>query len=122
MNSRKGLDNEKTVPILLRYGTPRRNEPSMPGRYCNEHEMWMVPTHAGERHAIDLPNSQLSLVTKTLTHTEQDDESFSTINMLQTKTEAELEREDQALGALVASLQTKTDAGREADDTAEMLV
>jgi hypothetical protein len=118
----KSRENEKTLPILLRYGTPRRNEASMPGRYCDEHEMWMVPTQAGERHAIDMPNSQLSLVTKTLTHTEQDDESFSTSNMLQTKTEAELEREDQALGALVASLQTKTDAGREADDTAEMLV
>lgn len=94
----------------------------MPGRYCDEHEMWIVPTLEGERHAIDVPSSQLSLLTKTLTHTEQDDESFSTGNMLQTKTEAELEREDQALSALLASLQTKTDAGREADDTTEMLV
>ncbi|CRL10874.1 hypothetical protein NIT7321_01722 [Phaeobacter italicus] len=94
----------------------------MPGRYCDEHEMWIVPTGEGERHAIDVPSSQLSLLTKTLTHTEQDDESFSTANILQTKTEAELEREDQALSALLASLQTKTDAGREADDTTEMLV
>ncbi|MBN9885680.1 MULTISPECIES: hypothetical protein [Salipiger] len=118
----KNRNSEKTLPILLRYGTPRRNEPSMPGRYCDECEMWMVPTQAGERNAIDMHNSQLSLVTKTLTHTEQDDESLSMTNMLQTKTEANLEREDQALGALAASLQTKTDAGREADDTAEMLV
>ncbi|WP_165589916.1 hypothetical protein [Phaeobacter italicus] len=122
MNSVKSSSNKKTLPILLRYGTPRRSEPCMPGRYCDEHEMWIVPTGEGERHAIDVPSSQLSLLTKTLTHTEQDDESFSTANILQTKTEAELEREDQALSALLASLQTKTDAGREADDTTEMLV
>jgi len=83
----------------------------------------MAPTPAGERRAIDIPTSQISLMTKTATQTEQDDaSSISAINMLQTKTEAELEREDQALGVLSASLQTKTDAGREADDTAEMLV
>lgn len=113
----------ETQPILLRYGTPRQSEPDLPGRYCVELEMWMVPTPEGERPAIDMPDLQPSLRTKTLTHTEQDDDSlFSMTNMLQTKTEAQLEREDQGPGVLVAMLRTKTDAGRETDDTAEMLV
>lgn len=115
--------DEGALPILLRYGTPRRVESAMPGRYCAEREVWMVPTPAGERRAIDMPASQISMMTKTAAYHEQDDNSsISATNMLQTKTEAELEREDQALGVLSASLQTKTDAGREADDTAEMLV
>lgn len=114
---------EGTLPILLRYGTPRRAEPILPGRYCFEREMWMVPTLEGEQPAIDLPNVQLSLKTKTATYTEQDDDhSLSASNMLQTKTEAQLEREDQAPGVLITMIQTKTDAGRETDDTAEMLV
>lgn len=118
-----GRDEYAALPILLRYGTPRRVELAMPGRYCTEREMWMVPTQAGERYAIDMPGSQISLMTKTKTYTEQDDESsFSPTNNLQTKTEAELEREDRTSEVLIASLQTKTDAGREADDTAEMLV
>lgn len=114
---------EETQPILLRYGIPRRAEPVLPGRYCTKCDMWMVPMPEGERPAIDMPGPQVSLMTKTATHTEQDDApSFSATNMLQTKTEAELEREDQAPGVLIMALQTKTDAGREADDTAEMLV
>lgn len=114
---------EIVQPILLRYGTPRRVEPDLNGRYCLVHEMWVVPTQAGERLAIDMPESQISLMTKTKTHTEQDDApSLSAFSMLQTKTEAQLEQEDQPQGVLIAALQTKTRAGREADDTAEMLV
>lgn len=113
----------ETQPILLRYGTPRRAEPTLPGRYCDERDMWMVPTPEGERPAIDLSSSFAALMTKTRINSEQDDDpSFSAANMLQTKTEAQLEREDQGPGVLIAALQTKTDAGREADDTAEMLV
>ena len=112
-----------TQPILLRYGTPRRAEPTLLGRYCVEREMWVVPTVEGERPAIDIPTMQPLLRTKTATHREQDDDpSLSLANMLQTKTEAELEREDQVPNMLVAILQTKTDADREADDATEMLV
>ena len=114
---------EKTQPILFRYGTPRRAEPVLPGRYCVERDMWMVPTPEGESPAIDMPGSQPSLKTKTRTPTEQDDDSsLAVANMLQTKTAAELEREDQGPGVLIAAIQTKTQAGRETDDTAEMLV
>lgn len=112
-----------TQPILLRYGTPRRAEPILPGRYSEEREMWMVSTLDGEQPAMDLPSMQPSLRTKTATHVEQDDDpSLSLTNMLQTKTEAELEREDQVPNVLIAMLRTKTDAGREADDTTEMLI
>lgn len=115
--------DEIAQPILLRYGTPRRVEPDLKGRYCFVHEMWVVSTPAGERLAIDMPESQISLMTKTKTHTEQDDApSLSAIGMLQTKTEAQLEQEDQPQGVLIAAFQTKTSAGREADDAAEMLV
>ena len=116
-------DAEETQPILLRYGTPRRAEPMLPGRYCMERDMWMVPTPEAESPAIDMTSSQPLLKTKTRTYAEQDDDSsLAVANMLQTKTAAELEREDQGPGVLIAAIQTKTEAGREADDTAEMLV
>ncbi len=112
-----------TLPFLLRYGTPRRTEPVLPGRYCEERDIWLVPSSRGEVPAIEGPSTIASIQTKTKTYAEQDDNpEISTLDMLQTKTNAELEREDQAIGTLIAMIQTKTDAGREADDAAEMLV
>lgn len=114
---------EDTLPILMRYSTPRREEPALPGRYSDEYEMWVVTTPDGEQPAMSLPQTSDSLRTKTNTNVEQDDDaSLYLSNMLQTKTEAQLESEDQPKSMLAAFLQTKTDSNRESDDTTSMLI
>ena len=105
-------------PLLARSAVPRTGTDNLPGYYSTQHDMWVVETTNGiqpviARGALD------ELLTKTKVNSEEDDDSFVTLETL-TKTYSKPESDDDLTSKGQAShllqLMTKTDTVIEEDD------
>lgn len=109
---------KSVVPLLAKTAVPRTGSDNLPGYYSPLHDMWVVETIDGvkpiiTRGALD------ELLTKTKVNTEEDDDSFVTLETL-TKTYATPESDDDlsnnGRGSHLLQLVTKTDTVVEEDD------
>ncbi|MCQ3024232.1 hypothetical protein NLO85_27845 [Pseudomonas savastanoi] len=109
---------KSVVPLLAKTAVPRTGSDNLPGYYSPHHDMWVVETPDGikpiiARGALD------ELLTKTKVNTEEDDDSFVTLETL-TKTYATPESNDDlsnnGRGSHLLQLVTKTDTVIEEDD------
>ncbi|WP_024679040.1 hypothetical protein [Pseudomonas syringae] len=105
-------------PLLARSAVLRTGTDNLPGYYSTQHDMWVVETPNGiqpviARGALD------ELLTKTKVNSEEDDDSFVTLETL-TKTNSKPESDDDLISKGQAShllqLMTKTDTVIEEDD------
>lgn len=108
-------------PFLLRFATPRSAESPMPGRYSPELDVWVVEDAGCERPIVEVAGGSLTATqTKTMTHTEADDDDPARFGSMETSTftkvRQEADDEDAMLG--LPKLQTKTDVQQERDDEA----
>ncbi|RMR33374.1 hypothetical protein ALP87_05245, partial [Pseudomonas syringae pv. coriandricola] len=72
---------KSVVPLLAKTAVPRTGSDNLPGYYSPLHDMWVVETIDGvkpiiTRGALD------ELLTKTKVNTEEDDDSFVTLETL----------------------------------------
>lgn len=108
--------SQVVAPFLTSYATPRTPSPEIPGYYSSEHEMWVVSINEIEEPLIERNLSISTLVTKTCTQQESDDQVDSTsFASLLTKTNTYHERDDED-SLFVLEMGTKTEAELERDD------
>ncbi len=109
-------------PLLVKHSVPRTGDDKLPGYYDPSRQVWVVKDTDGITPIVEAATTALSeLMTKTKTHTKQDDPSFYAFLEGITVTEVKPERDDRDdiktsnLYALL-ELATKTETRRERDD------
>jgi hypothetical protein len=111
------FDPNVSTPFLAKYASERTESAEMQGRYCSKVSMWVVDHKGEETSLIDVDTGLVELVTKTRTQQESDDqEGFSAMAELETKTNSRIEHDNADLAAC-QEMATKTDAQMESDDT-----
>jgi hypothetical protein len=107
-------------PLLASTATCRSGGDEMPGYYSDELDMWAVDTADGPVPIIQ--HGVLNeLLTKTNANTEQDDESWGSLELL-TKTFQKVEGDDESIhesSGQLLQLLTKTEANAESDDRSD---
>lgn len=108
-------------PLLARNAVPRTGTDNLPGYYSTQHDMWVVETPNGTQPVI-ARGALDELLTKTKVNSEEDDDSFVTLETL-TKTYSKPESDDDLASKGQAphllQLMTKTDTVIEEDDTGD---
>lgn len=105
------------VPFLTAYAAQRTGSAEKAGYYSSLKEMWVLDVQGEEVPLINYDSTTASLVTKTMTVQEEDDErAVMNFSELETKTNAQLEQDDQSMSSFL-EISTKTDAQLEQDDT-----
>jgi hypothetical protein len=111
--SPKQPNTAPTRPLLTRGAIERTGNTELPGTYCAQRHVWLVDGVP----AIQALTGLAELVTKTEAQLERDDNSDPTLLELQTKTKAEVEQDDQVFSVHFLGLATKTRADtHERDD------
>ena len=108
-------------PFLLRYATPRTADADMPGRYSPELGVWVVDGEYGAVPIIEVAGGGLVVTqSKTMTQVEVDDDDPSRFGALETSTFTRVRQEvdDEDASLCLPELQTKTEAQQERDDEA----
>lgn len=100
-------------PLLSHGAIERTGNAVLPGNYCEQRHVWLIDGVP----AVQALTGLAELVTKTEAQLERDDNSDSTLLELQTKTKAEVEQDDQEFSVHLLGLATKTRADtHERDD------
>jgi len=103
----------RIMPLLTQGAIERTGNAELPGTYCDQRHVWLVDGVP----AVQALTGLAELVTKTEAQLERDDNSDPTLLELQTKTKAEVEQDDQEFSAHLLGLTTKTRADtHERDD------
>lgn len=108
-------------PFLLRFATPRSADDEMPGRYSHDLGVWVVDGEDGVVPIIEIADGGLvATQTKTMTQVEVDDDDPSRFGALETSTFTRVRQEvdDEDASLCLPELQTKTEAQQERDDEA----
>jgi hypothetical protein len=107
-------------PLILSYAVERTEGPKTVYEYSKAESLNVFVNSKGEIIPfIDINTGSIDFQTKTLTKTEQDDDSLSMLE-LQTKTKVEAEKDDDSFSML--ALQTKTEVNQERDDEEKALL
>jgi hypothetical protein len=123
-------------PLLARSAVARTGTDNLPGYYSTQHDMWVVETPNGIQPVIAL-GALDELLTKTKVNSEEDDDSFVTLEtltktnskpdgqashllQLMTKTDTVIEEDDPGDSYAMLELMTKTEAELEHDDPGDM--
>jgi len=109
------------APFLLRFATPRSADAEMPGRYSPELGVWVVDGEYGAVPIIEVAGGGLVVTqSKTMTQVEVDDEDPSRFGALDTSTGTRVRQEvdDEDASLCLPELQTKTEVQHERDDEA----
>lgn len=110
-------DEKKVLPLLVKHAVLRSGGEDIPGYYSQDLDMWVVKKKGREVPLIDLTIPQNELVTKTKSNEERDDEEQTYALSLVTKTDVQLESDDEQFSIYgLAELATKTNATPERDD------
>lgn len=100
-------------PLLTQGAIERTGNAELPGAYCAQRHVWLVDGAP----VVEAMSDLAELVTKTNAQLERDDNSDPTLLELQTKTKAEVEQDDQEFSVHLLGLTTKTRADtHERDD------
>lgn len=103
----------RSRPLLTQGAIERTGNAELPGNYCEQRHVWLVDGVP----AVQALTGLAELVTKTEAQLERDDNSDPTLLELQTKTKAEVEQDDQDFSVHLLGLTTKTRADtHERDD------
>lgn len=107
-------------PLILNYAVERSEGPRTVYEYSTAESLSVIVNRKGVMIPfIDIHNHSIDFQTKTLTKTEQDDDSLSMLE-LQTKTKVEAEKDEDSISML--ALQTKTEVNQERDDEVKTLL
>lgn len=104
-------------PLLSTLAVDRLVGEAIPGRYCAENRLWVVEIDGQPQPLIDVASGLAELTTKTNVELESDDEACLASSLeLATKTLTQTEQDDVSAwaGALLA-LVTKTEVNQEED-------
>ncbi|KQZ22894.1 hypothetical protein [Caulobacter sp. Root1472] len=104
-------------PFLMRYPTDRLGEPTIHGRYCEVHQVWLVVVDGVEQPIIKTDRANSEIQTKTKVQVEDDDDDWGLSLELATKTRVRVEEDDEEIHGLgLLEIATKTFAQIERDD------
>ena len=102
-------------PFLTAFATPKEPAPALPGRYCDDRDLWVVDTPIG---TVPLANNcEAAMSTETRVGGEQPDRGFEALLATATETAVGSERPDRSLNAVMSALATITEIGGEQLDS-----
>jgi hypothetical protein len=88
------VTGEDCRPLLANFAEPRVGDPTIPGHYCPEQQLWVIETGAGPVPIIQAGSPLLEVTTKTRVIQETDDTAPSPLLETVTKTAAQIESDD----------------------------
>lgn len=108
----------KAVPYLVNLSVGRTGNDRLPGYYDNKQDVWVIEKNGVSKPIIEVSKSVTELQTKTLENRESDDENYSALLEMSTKTDVKPERDDFIDVDFMNMLEliTKTSARLESDD------
>ena len=102
-------------PFLAKLAVSRIGGDEIPGEYCPNEQVWVVPTEDGRRPIVEAAKGLSEMTTKTKVDTESDDTEILLLEGT-TKTAAQLETDDQTrwlAGLLETTTKTLTQVERD---------
>ena len=109
---------KKQLPLLVGLSVARTGEDTLPGHYDAGQDVWVVDGCDGLKPIIEMASNFAELDTNTISEDERDDPGYMLYLEASTKTEMAPERDDVTGTSMMEllQLQTKTKAQMERDD------